>query len=250
MAATRLLAIADDIATEILGETLPPPARVIAAAGWRPDDAGDYCGRCGVSAGPGAATSDGCAVCRATPRVCDLIVRLGAYEDPLRTWIRQVKYGGRWFEMGQLLGRRLGAIMRERGVEPDRAVVVPMPMPWARRAQRGIDHARVLADGVGRGLGAPVLPLLRRRAAIPQASLSRGLRRRGGRGVHLARSPPRLAGLDAILVDDVLTTGATLRAAARQVRRLGPERVCGAIAAVTDPPGRGRPRRPDANCPV
>ena len=62
------------------------------------------------------------------------IVRLGPYTADLRNWILEVKYYRRWGEMAHIMGRMLGeAILEKRIVSRDRAVVVPMPMPWQRR---------------------------------------------------------------------------------------------------------------------
>ncbi|MFQ5668740.1 MAG: ComF family protein, partial [Candidatus Binatia bacterium] len=125
------------------------------------------------------------------------------------------------------------------------ALVVPMPMPWTRRVYRGIDHAHVIAAGVARSVEAPLVRILIRRNGPPQATLSRSERlRRGSRGTRLrgawrrSRREHPLAGAAVILVDDVATTGATLRAAARVLRSLGPSQVVGAVLAVANDPAR------------
>ena len=128
-------------------------------------------------------------------------------------------------------------------VDPSRTVVVPMPMPWQRRLSRGIDHARVLATAVARRLDAPVHPVLVKPNGPPQMSLSRsGRARRGAAGMKVRRGDRRRSwqGLHVVVVDDVRTTGATMRGAIRLLRRGGPLRVIAAVLAVADHPGRSR----------
>ncbi|MCH2134793.1 MAG: hypothetical protein MK116_13710 [Phycisphaerales bacterium] len=118
-----------------------------------------------------------------------------------------------------------------------------MPMPRWRRWYRGVDHARLLADAVARRLGLEVCQPLRKRAGVPQAALSRTGRSRSAAGDYrLLRSGSRgfggrlanLEGANLILVDDVLTTGRSIRAAGTLLERLGPALVVAAVLAVTE----------------
>ena len=242
-AAARLGAAADELAEVWLGYAVPPAERALDAAGFAPDDPDHYCGRCGGSMGRGEARDGGCASCRARPAVADRVVRLGPYAEPLRWWILQIKYH-HWSEMGLALGRALGRAVREtEDPDPGLALVVPMPMPFARRLYRGIDHARVIAEGVARELSAPLLPLLRRSNGPPQITLGATDRRRtAGRGMRLGPHSGRLrtGGRWLIIVDDVCTTGGSLRAARRRLRPLEPQRTVAAVVAVADDPRRRR----------
>jgi predicted amidophosphoribosyltransferase len=223
-----------------LGWTFPPTRLVFAETGWAPDDEGCYCGRCGASVGPGEVTPGGCGSCRDAPAPADGVVRLGAYSGRLREWVRAIKYRG-WAEMADALGRRLGAAVarcqvRQGALDPDLTVAVPMPMPWQRRLYRGIDHARLIGAGVAAELDVGLLVALAKANGRPQVSLSAGQRARGGGGLRLRRQARRLRleDVQVILVDDVRTSGASLRAAGRLLRRLGPRRVLAAVLAVTD----------------
>jgi predicted amidophosphoribosyltransferase len=220
-----------------LGWSLPPTRRVVAEAGWRPDPAQAYCPRCGVSAEPSEVGRDGCGSCRGRPAPADGVVRLGVYAGPLREWVRAIKYR-RWSAMAGSLGRDLARSVATRTAAGSRLVVVPMPMPWARRLYRGIDHAREIAAAVAGELPAPLATALSRYDGPPQVTLTASARSRAGVGVRLRRRTRPLAGRTVVLVDDVCTTGASLRSATRLLRRLRPARVIAAVLAVADPPGR------------
>lgn len=227
----------DDASRLWLGWTLPPAHRAWEEADWRPDEPGTYCPRCGEGVGAGEATVTGCAVCREWSWPFDATVRLGRYEDVLRDWVLGIKFHA-WVDMGYLLGRELAIAVRRAGVvDRQRVVVVPMPMPWLRRMHRGIDHASVIAAGVARELEAPVARILTKRIGPAQVSLSRSERRRNAAramGVRRRWGGWPVEGLDLLIVDDVRTTGASLRAAGRLLRPLKPDRVVGAVLSVAD----------------
>ncbi len=101
--------------------------------------------------------------------------------------------------------------------------LIPIPLHHSRLRQRGYNQALELARGLGRALQAPVLPnaLLRARATAPMPGLDLQARRRnvrGAFGVGCAPLPSRVA-----LVDDVMTSGATLNEAAKVLKRAGVE---------------------------
>jgi predicted amidophosphoribosyltransferase len=225
-----------------LGVALPTPERALADAHWKPDDREAYCGRCGDSVGPGEADPSGCGSCRGKPAVADGIVRLGPYTGDLRRWVLAVKYHQRWTDMARTLGGHLADALADSGlVDPARAVIVPMPMPWQRRLYRGIDHARIIAAAVAARLNAPLAPALRKANGPPQVSRPSSLRARSGaRGLSIRRRLGgwNLVGLDLVLVDDVRTTGASIRSAVHLLRRLRPRRLVAAVLAVSDAAAR------------
>lgn len=246
----------DNLSEELVGWTLPPVERAIEESQWKPDDVlgGVYCRRCGDSVGPGEANEQGCSTCREGAELAggigDGFTRLGPYVDPLRRWVRDVKYQ-RWNEMGFSLGQLLGDQMsRCKVVDSTASVIVPMPMPWIRRMYRGTDHARDIAAGVSAAFRAPMLQVLSRGNGPPQVSLTPSERRRAGsRRLRIRR---RLGGwdfsdVDVVLVDDVRTTGASLRAAVRLMRTIRPRRVFCAVVAVSDSSARRSRARSSAH---
>lgn len=192
-------------------------------AGWVADQPGDYCPRCGTSAGPYEADADGCPACRRRRLAWSRSVRLGSYEGVLREAILAGKYTG-WRRVCQEIGADLGlavaAALGASGVDPAGAVVCPVPTSTRRRLSRGVDHTVVMAREVARATGGELVRGLRRRHGPAQAGLAGAARQRNVAGVFLPRSGvcQGLGGRVVVLVDDVRTTGATLSAASRALQ--------------------------------
>ena len=111
-----------------------------------------------------------------------------------------------------------------RGPPPADAAVVAVPLSASRLRERGFDQARVLATALASGLALPLLPALTRvRATEAQSRLDQAARRRNLSEAFRVRgpAPPR----QVVLVDDVITTGATVDAAARALQAAGARRV-------------------------
>lgn len=161
----------------------------------------------------------------------DRTVAVYRYATPVSDAIVAAKVRGAsqaWAE----LGSRLAAVCS--GLEVDVVSWIPST-PRARR-RRGLDHARALATPVARRLGVPLAALLAARPRPDQAGRSTARRRQLAPDAFTARSPgrtaARVAGARVLLVDDVLTTGATLEVATRVlVRRLGVAEVVAAVLA-------------------
>ncbi len=124
-------------------------------------------------------------------------------------------------------GRALGETLAARVRDADRPqLLVPVPLHWSRQWRRGFNQAELLAADVTRSIdGPPVHRLLQRRRRTPaQSALAAGRRRANVRGAFACRRPP--PGLRHVaLVDDVMTTGATLAECTRALKRAGIERV-------------------------
>lgn len=145
---------------------------------------------------------------------------LGSYDGPLGAWIRQGKYRCDPSAFAAM-GARLAAAAAGRLPRVD--ALVSVPVPRHRRLTRGFDQAELLASAVGAALSAPLLPLLRRVDATEQAARSRRQRASGARAAFAHRGPP--APERVLLIDDVITSGATARACAEELLCAGARRV-------------------------
>lgn len=159
-----------------------------------------------------------CALCRLGLNGFDAVYSFGAYEGTLRALIHLLKYEGI-----QPLSRPLGRFLTQ--VLPREAqfdAIVPMPLHWRRRWQRGFNQAELLAREIGRRWAVPVRNAVRRtRATPPQAGLTSAQRRKNVQGAFAMKGKIRLDGMRVLLVDDVLTTGATASACGRALKRAG-----------------------------
>jgi len=142
---------------------------------------------------------------------------------------------------GQLLSQLMQRALR-RHVN-DQALpqaLIPIPLHRARLRQRGYDQALELAKPLARELGLPLRQgLHRQRATQPQSELDAAARRRNLRGAFTAHPPlPK----HVVLIDDVMTTGATLQAAAQALHHVGVERVdawvCARVLVPTSKPNK------------
>jgi ComF family protein len=204
---------------------------------------------CAGCQAPGAVLCRACCLALAAPRLhrpdpCPAglppLVAAAAYAGPVRAALLAHKEDGR-LALARPLGRALAAAVALLGA-PE-AVLVPVPSARAAVRARGHDHARRLARAAGRS--APLLVPARRVA--DQAGLSSAGRAENLRGALRARRP--LEGLPVVVVDDVVTTGATLAEAARALRAAGADVRGAAVVAATArtrSPGRVPPlsRRP------
>lgn len=220
----------------LLDPTAEPIRRRAQREGWAPDAPGDFCDRCGATIGPHEGDEMGCSHCTSFAVVWQRVVRMGKYEEPLARWIQEVKFT-RWTRLGFDLGRWLGERVQKQKVfaedEAPSPVVVPMPVSVRRRWSRGIDHAGVIARGVGVQLGLPVARVLARSHRPSQRSVPISSRRSNVRGSMRFCGKNRVEGRTVVLVDDVMTSGATAREAARAlVREGGASGVVVAVLAV------------------
>jgi ComF family protein len=145
------------------------------------------------------------------------------YAGVARRLVHALKFRGH-----DILAAPAGALMaataRDRGLDRGPGAIVPVPSTTRRNRDRGYDPGALLAEEVARQLGRPFCRLLSRvREAPPQSTLPAAKRRRNVHGAF--RSSPSARGAHLLLVDDVMTTGATAFEAARTLRAAGASRV-------------------------
>jgi ComF family protein len=163
-----------------------------------------------------------------------------AYAGPARRAVHRLEFGG-WRPVASALADAIVACDRMPAVD----VVTWVPLARRRLAERGYDQARALAEGVARRCHVPARSLLKRRVATgPQASRSGAERRSAMHGAFVARRQPPAR---VLLVDDVLTTGATAAACAEALLAAGADEVhlvtaARAIGALRSAPGPAYPR--------
>lgn len=199
---------------------------------------GGYCPKCGgLSADPGAPPLV-CAVCRVRGRPWDGFAFHGRYEGLLRDMILGFKFHGRLGQGRLLAGFLADAYLRAAGegagAMPPRGPdgIVPVPLHPRRLAWRGFNQSLELARLLARTLDLPVLPhaLARIRDTTPQSQLPGPKRLENIQGAF-AGDPEAVAGRRLLLVDDVMTTGATVETAVTALRRAGAVRVDVAVVA-------------------
>jgi ComF family protein len=192
------------------------------------------CPRCSISLGPHVAQADGCVHCREKTFAYDRALRLGAYEGLLREVIIRLK-NSREETLAEIIGGVWARHLTPRLLELSPQAVVPVPLHWTRRYwERGFNQSEIMARCLGQSLQIPCYPYcIRRLRRTPRQTYqaSAAARRDNVRGAFQARSRYNLAGKTVLLVDDVLTTGATANEAARALRALKPSRIVVVVLA-------------------
>ncbi len=209
------------------------PARCVACIG--PATGRDLCAACAAELQRNEPACPSCAQPLLVPAVaCGRCLRKRPpfdaawapfrYAAPLDLLVQRLKFGAD-LAAGRVLGELWVDALAQRARRADDAVLLPVPLARTRLAERGYNQALELARPLVRRFGLRLQPqgLRRIRPTDPQSGLDRRARQRNVSGAFAA--DPSLRGLHVIVLDDVMTTGATLAACARALNRVGVEQI-------------------------
>lgn len=156
------------------------------------------------------------------------------YKDNVRQSIHRYKFGRR-HSYAQVFGRMM-AMKLSNSVADDVDLICWAPVFWLRKHKRGYDQSELLARAVGKELSLPVLPAIKKIRSNPAQSGIQGAAQRKANvnGVYRVRDASKIAGKRILLIDDVVTTGATASECARILLTAGAKEVfLAAIAAAS-----------------
>jgi ComF family protein len=185
-----------------------------------------YCARLGIpftyDPGPGLLSMEAIA----SPPAYDRARAAVRYDDVARTLVHALKYGDR-LDLAPMMGRWMARAGQE--LLAQAGALVPVPLHWRRLWTRRFNQSAALAAAISSTTGVPVLhgPLGRIRATPQQVGLKKTERAENVQGAFrvVPTHKPDIAGRRLVLIDDVLTSGATAEACARALLRSGAAQV-------------------------
>lgn len=190
------------------------------------------CPKCGAFVKRPNEFDDRCALCRDIPLRFDSAVALGNYQGMLKRLVLDLKRDMSEqlaFQLGRLLGLRL--MQNEFFDQVD--FLVPVPIHWYRRFRRGFHAASVIAEGVRLTTGVPIQGRMLRceRLTKKQGTLTGPKRFQNVKEAFKLRPLVTVSDSTIVVVDDVMTSGATMSELARTLRKSGAKAVHGSVLA-------------------
>ncbi len=190
---------------------------------------GPRCPRCGA---PSLQGRQDCPNCAGKVFRFSGAVVLAPFDEGAQALVHLVKYREKT-SLGLRMGRALGEVAREDARLAGVDVILPVPLHPSRLRERGYNQSALIARGAGGAMGKPVEErvLVRRRPTRTQTELSAEARAENVADAFAVRHPGRVAGRRLLIVDDVLTTGATIDACAGALLAAGASGVFAAAVA-------------------
>ncbi|MFQ5676875.1 MAG: ComF family protein [bacterium] len=164
----------------------------------------------------------------------DRFQTIWAFDDTVQKIIHEVKFFGKK-SLGKRLGEELATVALADSRYARADLIVPVPLHRTKRRERGFNQSAVLSESVSRALNIPVVTtaLKRIRYTRPQSKLTAVEREKNVRGAFQAGSSNELKKKTVILIDDVLTTGSTVRACSEVLKKAGVANVYALTVAAT-----------------
>ena len=149
-----------------------------------------------------------------------------SYRGPVKLSLYRMKYGNRREYArvyGQTMAHRLGPWICQCGI----GLIIPVPLHPSRKRKRGYNQAELLAKQVAKPLSLPCEATLRKRWFVGKQSAQKdyAARQSNAKDAVLPKGSVDLTGKSVVLVDDIITTGATAAAAVKALREMGASRV-------------------------
>ncbi|MBI2589015.1 ComF family protein [Candidatus Saccharibacteria bacterium] len=183
---------------------------------------GERCYLCGAVA-PGGRT---CPSCRpGSPRFVWISTN---YEGPAKDLVKLYKFRHQRAAastLAQLMNQTMLDFNTKADVARTDYLVVPVPTATSRIRQRSFDHSTLLARALAKKLGLKEAAVLGRLGQSRQLGAPRSTRLKQADGQYYVRLPHLVKGRNILLIDDVVTTGATIKAVTKQLRRAGARRI-------------------------
>lgn len=192
-----------------------------------------------------------CSLCRLAPPEFARAVAYGTYDNEIRELLHQLKFDGQRRLAEEILGAQMAVAVQRLEVPVEALVVVPVPLFQARERERGFNQADVLARAAIKTLRRERPELkLSLRAALKRVKDTRAMyrldprqRRRNLKGAFRVGDRDAVRGREVLLIDDIMTTGATARECSAVLLRAGAARVWVATVARAQPSSRSASRQ-------